>query len=278
MMTPRGAPPAAPRPWWARLTAPPGPAVSRLVTRGNAAVMCVPGRYSVTYLLLGPESVVAADVGSITDVELVLAALRWLGRPLEQVRYVTPTHLHMDHVMGLDALARTLAAPVALGRVAYENVTAGRELRWPPRWALVRALGTYFQQGAPRPPPLEVRRGLDFGFPWARNRFTARLAPPLEYGAPLPEMPGWTLLHTPGHADDAVCLYHEEARFLVSGDTVRNFLGGEWNPLLCDPEDYARTKRRLLELDVEAIFPGHGPVVEGSGLIGKLKKYPFFVP
>jgi len=275
---PGGPPPAAPRPLWARLTAPPGPAEARLVERAGAAVLAVPGRYSVTYLVLGSQAILAADCGSNDDLDGVLAALEWLGRPASDLRYVIPTHLHMDHMMGLDALARRTGASVLLGRVAHQNVTAGRQLRWPPAWALLRAVGTYFQQGAPRPARSDFRAGLDFGFPWARNQFSAPLGPALDHGATLPDLPGWVLLATPGHADDAICLYHREARFLITGDMVRNFLGGEWNPLLADREQYRRSQDLLRTLQVETIFPGHGPLVEGPELIGRLRTYPFFVP
>jgi glyoxylase-like metal-dependent hydrolase (beta-lactamase superfamily II) len=133
-------------------------------------------------------------------------------------------------------------------------------------------------QGAPRAPLADWRRGLGFGFPWSRNRFRAHLAPALDDGAALPGLPGWTVLHTPGHADDSICLYHATARFLVTGDTVRNFLGGEWNQLTCDAADYAATKGRLRALDVETVFPGHGPILQGKGILGRLRSLPCFMP
>lgn len=240
--------------------------------------MAVPGRYSVSYLLLGQGTTVVADIGSATDAARILAALDWLGRPLAEARAVVPTHLHFDHIVGIEPFSRRYGVPVGLGEVAWEVVRRGRKLRWPPPLPLLRASLTYPMAGAPPPARGDLPGGLDFGFVWSRNRFSDVVEEPLRDGAELPWLPGWAVLATPGHADDAIALYHEEAGFLVTGDTVRNFLGGEWNPLLADPEAYERTRQRLLGLHVEAIFPGHGPVLEGPDVVRRLRRYPFFVP
>ena len=272
--------PRTPYPLLARLTAPAGPPEPRIVARAGATVVAVPGRYCVSYLLLGPDAVVIADIGSLTDHPLLHQALAWIDRPASQVQTILPTHLHMDHVIGIDAFARRLGVPVTLGLVAHDAVTRGRKLRFPRGLHTLRALPTYLMQGAPPPALPDWSTRLDFGFPWSRNRFRAALAPPLADGDELPGLPGWTVLHTPGHADDAICLHHRAARFLVAGDTVRNFLGGEWNPLGCDPEDYDRTKQRLRALspEVETVFPGHGPILDGRGVINRLRTLSRFTP
>jgi glyoxylase-like metal-dependent hydrolase (beta-lactamase superfamily II) len=184
----------------------------------------------------------------------------------------------MDHIMGVDALALRLGVPVTLGTVAHAVVTAGRPSRFPRPLHLLRAIPTYFLQGAPLVPVVDLRRGLDFGFPWSKNRFRAPLAAFAADPEPLPGLPGWRVLDTPGHADDAICLYHAAAGFLVAGDTIRNFLGGEWNPLLCDAAAYADTRRRLAELPVRTIFPGHGPLIEGEAAMHALRTLPAWMP
>lgn len=275
---PTDGPPKAPRPLLARLTAKAGPPTCALHDRAGAQVMAVPGRYSVTYLLLAQGAVVVVDVGSVTDHDCILAALAWLGRAPSEVRCVVPTHLHMDHVIGIDSLAVRLGVPIVLGHVAFEAVTQGRQLRFPRGLHVLRALPTYVMQGAPSGALSDWRVGLEFGFPWSKNRFRAPLVPSLERDDTVLGLPGWTVIHTPGHADDAICLHHREARFLVAGDTVRNFSGGEWNPLGCDPGQYARTKTELRQLDVETVFPGHGPVLQGVDVVHRLETLPRFAP
>lgn len=273
-----GLPPPAPRPLLARLTAPAGPPDVGVWERAGARVMAVPGKYSVTYLVIEPDAVVIADVGSLGDIPRILEALRWLGRSPEDVRYVTPTHLHFDHVMGMDGLARQLRIAVALGRTAYRHVVGGERLRWPPPHHLVRSTYTWIMQGMPFPPLDDWKHGLDFGFPWSRDQFRARLGPILEHRADLPFMNGWQVLATPGHAEDAICLHHAEAGFLVAGDTVRNFLGGEWNPIRCSQTDFDLTRRLLLSLHVETVFPAHGPVLEGPWILHELAVLPPWMP
>jgi hydroxyacylglutathione hydrolase len=69
-------------------------------------------------------------------------------------------------------------------------------------------------------------------------------------------------LHTPGHASDHLCYYLEEERALFTGDLI---LGGSTTVIPPDDGDlaqYLASLRRLLELDVRRIYPGHGPVLE----------------
>jgi hydroxyacylglutathione hydrolase len=69
-------------------------------------------------------------------------------------------------------------------------------------------------------------------------------------------------LHTPGHASDHLCFYLEEERALFSGDLI---LGGSTTVIPPDDGDlgqYLASLRRLLDLDVVRIYPGHGPVLE----------------
>jgi len=241
-------------------------------------VVALPGRYSVTYLLLGPAAVAVVDVGSTEDVPRVLAALRWLGRPLEQVRWIIPTHLHFDHVMGVDRLASAVGAQVALGRRAWEAATQGRRLRYPARRRLWRALPTWPMQGLPVFAPEDWRRVRDFGTPDSPNQFEAPLAPPLDHGASLTGLPGWSVLHTPGHSDDSICLWHAQAGYLICGDTLRNFCGGEWNQLITDDAEFAATRALLSELPGSVVFPGHGPPLEAPDALQRARRLPFWMP
>jgi glyoxylase-like metal-dependent hydrolase (beta-lactamase superfamily II) len=261
-------------PLLARLLAPAGPPLPALVERSGGRVQTVPGRYCVTVLLLGPERCAVVDVGSSADVPGILSALAELGRPVSSIAFVTTSHLHFDHCMGLDALARRTGAPVRLGRVALEAVRGERRLRWPRRLHLLRAVPTWPMQGMPFFPLEDWRRGLDFGFPWAQNRFSSVLGPPLEEGEELPGLPGWRVLEMPGHSDDGIGFHHGAGAILATGDTTRNFIGGEWNPLVCDREAYERTKARLLALDVEVVFPAHGPHLEGPRVLERLRVLP----
>ena len=77
------------------------------------------------------------------------------------------------------------------------------------------------------------------------------------------EAEGVTLraIHTPGHAPDHLCYYLVEERALFTGDVV---LGAGTTVIPDDTGDlgqYMDSLRRLLELDLETIYPAHGPVI-----------------
>lgn len=77
------------------------------------------------------------------------------------------------------------------------------------------------------------------------------------------ETEGATLLaiHTPGHAPDHLCYYLEQERALFTGDVV---LGAGTTVIPDDTGDlgqYMDSLRKLEELELEAIYPAHGPVI-----------------
>lgn len=69
-------------------------------------------------------------------------------------------------------------------------------------------------------------------------------------------------LYTPGHASDHLCYYLEEERALFTGDLI---LGGSTTVIPPDDGDlaaYLGSLRRLLDLDIRRLYPGHGPMIE----------------
>ena len=79
----------------------------------------------------------------------------------------------------------------------------------------------------------------------------------------------FSAIATPGHSADSVCLLYE--RVLFTGDTVL----GEGSVFISPGEGslsaYLESLERLLDLDLDAICPGHGPVVHDP--IAKLREY-----
>lgn len=66
------------------------------------------------------------------------------------------------------------------------------------------------------------------------------------------------VLHLPGHTPGSIGLYEPDLRMLVSGDVVYD--DDDMIDFLAEssPRDYRATMRRLLDLDVETVVPGHG--------------------
>lgn len=67
------------------------------------------------------------------------------------------------------------------------------------------------------------------------------------------------VLWTPGHTDGGVCLFQDEEGILFSGDTVfpdGNF--GRYDLSTGSLPKIIQSLKKLLELNVEIMFPGHG--------------------
>jgi glyoxylase-like metal-dependent hydrolase (beta-lactamase superfamily II) len=83
------------------------------------------------------------------------------------------------------------------------------------------------------------------------------------------EVGPFAAIATPGHSADSVCLLH--GRILFSGDTVL----GEGSVFVAPGEGslaaYLESLEKLLALDLDAICPGHGPVVHDPA--AKLREY-----
>lgn len=69
-------------------------------------------------------------------------------------------------------------------------------------------------------------------------------------------------VHTPGHASNHICYRHEALRWLFTGDHIMN-----GSTVVIDPPDgnmkhYLESLARLKTLNLAAIAPGHGAVID----------------
>jgi ribonuclease/clavin/mitogillin len=85
--------------------------------------------------------------------------------------------------------------------------------------------------------------------------------------------PGWSLrvIHTPGHARGHVCIFEEKNGSLITGDLMAGL-----GTVVIDPPEghmatYLDSLRRMLALDVTALFPAHGPVMANAK--GRIQEY-----
>ena len=70
------------------------------------------------------------------------------------------------------------------------------------------------------------------------------------------------VIHTPGHASNHLCYLHNGLNWLFTGDHIIN-----GSTVVIDPPDgsmgdYLRSLERLDSLDLDAILPGHGDVID----------------
>ena len=69
-------------------------------------------------------------------------------------------------------------------------------------------------------------------------------------------------LHTPGHASNHLCYLHERDRILFTGDHIMQGSTVVIAPPDGDMQAYLASLEKLLAIDIAAIAPGHGTVIE----------------
>ncbi len=176
------------------------------------------------YVLANEKTKDAIVVDAPCEAETILDFLKQQGYHL---REIVLTHGHYDHIMALPVLKEKTGVPVAI----HQN-------------------GQVFLKDA------AYNLSDQAGFPWEpmeADRF-------LQDGDTISvgdEM--LTVLHTPGHTADSICLYDGD-KILISGDTLFRLSVGRADFVTGDLETEIRSIReKLLVLsdDVKA-YPGHG--------------------
>jgi glyoxylase-like metal-dependent hydrolase (beta-lactamase superfamily II) len=184
------------------------------------------------------------------------AGLAEAGFTLDDVRSVTATHLHPDHLGLGSGLRAERGVPVALHRLEHEALT---------RPLYPDAEETIARWGVPDAYVEEVSANI-----------VPRSQPPglsadvvLEHGDLLP-IGGRSVrvIHTPGHTAGSICLHDEDAGLLLTGDHVLpivnpglglgGFLPGD-DPLGLALDSYAR----IAAYDDAEVLPGHGARFHG---------------
>ncbi|MFQ6012738.1 MAG: MBL fold metallo-hydrolase [Thermoplasmata archaeon] len=183
------------------------------------------------YLVLGEEALLV-DAGTGRRVDLVAGEIeaRLGGKAL---RHLVLTHRHFDHVGGAgDLAARYGVRP----RVSVDDAP-------PLVQGDIGSTGAAFFGGALGPLAVQV----------------------IEYGDKL-DLGDSTLevLSTPGHTVGSICLLGDDGS-LFTGDTVFPYGGvGRWDFETGNFDQLLASVKRLNDLEVSDLYPGHGAPVQGE--------------
>ena len=163
------------------------------------------------------------------------------------------THGHLDHAGSVETLAREWDVPVYAHRLEMPYLT-GRSSYPPPDPTVGGAMAQMSRFFRKKP--------YDLG-----DRVSA-LPDSLE----LDELPGWRILHTPGHTHGHISLFRESDRVLIAGDALStlnqksliNFVTQK-RQFAPPPQYYTsdwdlaeESMRKLAELRPEHVLAGHG--------------------
>lgn len=139
------------------------------------------------------------------------------------IRYIVLTHCHFDHIAYLPSIVKMTGAKVCIHAADADGLVQDN-----------LSLSTHFGAHSPGIIPDMILEGGE-------------------------TIEGYEILHTPGHTPGSICLFDQETRDLISGDTVfsdgafgrYDFPGGS-------RETLASSLDRLAELRVDGLYPGHG--------------------
>jgi Zn-dependent hydrolases, including glyoxylases len=161
--------------------------------------------------------------------------------PIENIELIILTHAHYDHSGGAAQLIKKSNAKLAIHKGDAVTVRSTQASR-----------ASNFGEITKCPQPdimLEGGEKISIG--------------PNENG----EEEFLEVIHTPGHTAGCICLYEKNSKTLFSGDTIFSDGGiGRSNFEESIPEKMTESIKKLTELEIENLYPGHGsPTIENAG-------------
>ncbi len=156
------------------------------------------------------------------------------GKNIESVKLIIGTHAHPDHIEAADAFDQQTMR--AIGRIEFDYCNnGGKEL--------------YLMTGCEMP-----RKPYSFY---------------LNEGDLTIGDTAFRVILTPGHSPGSLCLYCEEKKLLISGDTLFYLGIGRTDLPGGNLEQLAGSIRKISSLDIEYLLPGHGEIIRGRDIIEK---------
>ena len=201
---------------------------------------------SHTYILGEPLSgdCSLVDPGLMGKAPYKLGVLDDLGFERSSIRRVIMTHTHLDHIGCLpDILTEIPDVELWVHALEAEPLEKGDE-------RTVYGMEMFRNM-------CQMQYGLKPG------QFAFTVHRHLEGGETV-ECGGaaWEVLHIPGHSVGGIALYNPAARILIPGDVVyADYAIGRFDLHGADPSALNNSLRRLAELDVDVLLPGHNRLV-----------------
>jgi len=183
---------------------------------------------SHVYLIKGDTKNILIDTGVAKKFSALKRRLTKLGLYVRGINLIILTHEHYDHIGATAFFHRT--AVVAAHRLAANKLELQDEF-------------VTFRKYKDQPSkPFWVDIWLEDGSIIDLGNYELQV------------------IHTPGHTSGCICLYEPRVKLLFTGDTV--FAGGTLSEIAVggNVSDYVNSIRRLSNLKVKHLYPGHGRV------------------
>jgi glyoxylase-like metal-dependent hydrolase (beta-lactamase superfamily II) len=217
-------------------------------------------RYGSLYILRTPKPVII-ETGFSHTLKKTLAALKELGIDPEEIAYIFPTHVHMDHAGGAGYLAQAcINAQIVVHEVGVPHLIDPSKLRESVKRA-VGPLFSYYGEITPIP---------------AERILPVKGSEAFELGD------GYSLeiIDAPGHAPHQYCLYERKHKALFTADAVGIYRRTASGFTLTTPppqfhyEQWLATLQKFKALDLEWLcFTHFGAEREPYRLIDEYEEH-----
>jgi len=189
----------------------------------------IPGvLYDSNCYIIGEDELIMVDCGTGVNINYLHSQIKSLGLNAKRIVNVILTHIHFDHCGGLNRFLEDFNPDVSVFEAEAPFLErADRSMM------LLDMFGASFK-------PVKVNSQLKDGQLIKVKPYTFRV------------------IHTPGHTMGSICLYEENKKLLISGDTV--FAGGSFGRVDLPSGNISQLStsvKRLSQLDVKYILPGH---------------------
>ena len=207
----------------------------------------IEGYISSIYIVEYDNGMLLLDSGCVNDVKRIEDYCEQvINRPLADIQLAVVSHMHPDHAGGAAILRSKYGIPVA----AHKDVD---------RW--YSGLGGSLQH------KLDCYMALGVARANKRNRerilFKPIIHPDYLFDdlQVLPFFNDWAVLHTPGHTQHDIVLYHQQEALLYIGDIICAVKGKMLLPLpVMFPAQMENSYNKLASLNPTTILMAHGGV------------------
>ncbi len=213
-------------------------------------------RHAACYLIEDGGELALVDTGTMHSLPRILDTIAAIGATVEQVRYVIPTHVHLDHAGGSGQLMQTCPnATLIVHPKGLQHMIDPSKLQ-------AGATSVYGEEAFQR----------DFGTLLPIDESRTLAADDLQTFA----LGGRTLqfLDTPGHANHHGCIFDQHSGYLYTGDTFglgytefredpdAPLLVATTTPVAFDPDAWFVSLERMMALEPKACCLTHFGKIE----------------
>lgn len=215
----------------------------------------------------GKTFLIDAGINSDECWNLVQKKLKNINRSVRDLDAIILTHHHVDHIGLVNRIREVYDIPVFAHYKAFKRLKRD-ESYLQKRIAFFEEL--YLNMGCQHEVEKEIAR-LQKAAVQNKSQTVNGDFLPIEEGDIIF---GLSVLEMPGHSVDHIALFHEESGTLFSSDIVIEHLSS--NALIDFDENGIRTPalsqyehslKRILDLQVKKIYPGHGKIIHEPKLV-----------